>query len=66
MTKSTLAEYRKKSGLTQQAVADAAGVNIRLYQKYERGDVNISAVAAGTVARIAQALGMTVEELLHQ
>ena len=66
MTKITLAEYRKKSGLTQQAVADAAGISLRRYQSYEYDERDIAQAAAVTVARIAQALGMTVEELLHQ
>ena len=66
MTKSTLAEYRKKSGLTQQAVADAAGITLNRYQKYEYEILDISKATASTVLHIAQTLGVTAEELLQQ
>lgn len=58
--------YRLEAGMTQQAVADAAGISLRRYQSYEYDERDIAQAAAVTVARIAQALGMTVEELLHQ
>lgn len=36
---STLKKFRKQAGLTQQAVADSIGIQVRTYQKWEKGEV---------------------------
>lgn len=59
-----LSELRSKAGLTQQALADAAGVNIRQVQKWESGELDIGKAAAETVVKVAKMLNTTVEDLL--
>lgn len=59
-----LAYYRSKAGLTQQAVADAAGIPQRKYQRYEYGTTPFGKADAETALAVARALGVTVEELL--
>ncbi len=53
---------RQMMGLTQQEVADAAGLDHRQIQKYETALNRMSAVRA---AQVARALGMPVEQLLE-
>ena len=55
-----LKEFRSKNQMSQQAVANAAGVYIRLYQYYEAGERE---PAVRTAIRLARVLGTTVEEL---
>lgn len=59
-----LKELREKRGLTQQAIADAARLNIRIYQRLEYGDRELGRASAQTVLGIARALHTTVEDLL--
>ena len=51
---------REQSGKTQQQVAKEASINIRLYQKHEKGEV-VPNVKVGN--RIAKAVGTTSEKL---
>ena len=37
-----LQKLRQAAGLSQSQLAEAAGVNVRMYQKYEQGDRDIS------------------------
>lgn len=55
--------FRKMRGLSQQALADAAGVTFQQIQKYERG---ANRVSASMLARIAQALRAPVAELFGE
>ena len=64
MKNDKLIALRQAAGLTQQELADAASINIRLYQRYEAGDVPLSRAAAETVLAIAKALGVSVEDLI--
>ena len=43
---------RQRAHMTQEAMADAIGVNIRLYQKYEAGDTPIRTVVALAVTHV--------------
>ena len=56
--------YRSQRGLTQQALADAAGINIRQEQKIEYGDSKMDNIMLKTAAALARALGVTVDDLL--
>lgn len=58
--KSNLKQYRLSHNLTQKAMADKCGINIRLYQKYEYGD---SLPNVNTAISIAKSLNSTVEDL---
>jgi transcriptional regulator with XRE-family HTH domain len=55
--------FRKMRGLTQQALADAAGVTFQQIQKYERG---ANRVSASMLARIAGTLEAPVSELFGE
>ena len=52
---------RAKAGLTQQAVADAADLDIRTVQKIEAGELNILVT---TLERLRMALNCGCDELL--
>jgi transcriptional regulator with XRE-family HTH domain len=54
---------RKIRGLSQQALAEAAGVTFQQIQKYERG---ANRVSASMLARIAEALRAPVAELFGE
>ena len=59
-----LKEYRKKSGLTQQELAEKVGISHRTLQDYEQGQKPLEGARAITVLRMAKALGCSVEDLL--
>ncbi len=54
---------RKKSGLTQAEVAEAAGLSDRTYADIERGTVNMR---TETILRICKALHITPNEILTE
>ncbi len=54
---------RKKMGMTQAEVAEAAGVADRTYADIERGTVNMR---VETILRICEALHITPDEILTQ
>ena len=54
-------EARTTVGLSQQAVADAAGINREYLSRVERGTENVSIL---TLARIAEALDTPIRNLL--
>jgi transcriptional regulator with XRE-family HTH domain len=54
---------RKMRGLSQQSLAEAAGVTFQQIQKYERGSNRVS---ASMLAKIAAALGAPVAELFGE
>lgn len=58
-----LSDLRKAAGLTQQSLADRAGLSISCIQKWER--LGVSRAQAGMLYRAASALGCTVEDLLR-
>jgi len=55
--------FRKLRGLSQQALAESAGVTFQQIQKYERG---ANRVSASMLARIASALRTPVSELFGE
>ena len=55
--------FRKMRGLSQQALAEAAGVTFQQIQKYERG---ANRVSASMLARIAETLNAPVAELFGE
>ncbi len=56
-----LFSFRKRAGLTQAEVAEAAGLSDRTYADIERGSVNMR---IETVLRICDALHITPNEIL--
>ena len=58
-----LLNVRKKAGLTQAEVAEAAGLSDRTYADIERGSVNMK---IETVLHICEAFHVTPDELLTE
>lgn len=56
-----LLSFRKRAGMTQAEVAEAAGLSDRTYADIERGTVNMR---LETLLRICQALHLTPDDLL--
>jgi len=59
-----LVAIRTARGLTQQQLANAAGLNIRMIQKFESGERSLKTARADTLMAIAEALGVKIEKLL--
>lgn len=47
-----LLRFRQAKGLTQAGMADAAGLGLRTYQNYERGEREVSATAIRSLYRV--------------
>jgi len=58
--KDILIEARKNLGLTQQQVADKAGVAMRHYQMFEGGKRKLSSASFWTASNILQALELDI------
>lgn len=58
-----LFQFRKKAGLTQAEVAEAADLSDRAYADIERGTVNMR---IETILRICNALNITPDEVLTE
>lgn len=56
---------RKKLGLSQQQVANRAGIDIRLYQRFESGERDISRATFRIGLAIADVLELDAHELLE-
>ena len=54
-----VARLRCERGLTQAALAEKTGVNIRAIQRYESGERKIEGASLTVALRIADALGVT-------
>lgn len=61
-----LKQLRIAQGLTQQALANAAGINISQVQKIEAGTINIANVTLINAVNIARALGVSAEDLMKE
>lgn len=57
-------KLRKAQKLTQEALAEAAGVNIRQIQKMESGEIQPENITLGTALRLAKALGVEPADLI--
>ena len=55
-------KYREKKGISQEALADLAGLHRTYITKVEQGKTNISVV---NIFRIAEALDVAAKELLE-
>lgn len=56
---SVLKHYRKRKGLTQAQLAEAAHVSLKTLQKYESGERDIKKARINTVLRISEALSVS-------
>lgn len=62
----TLKKLRKAAGFTQRELAEKAGVNIRLIQKYESGETKIGNMTLSNAVILSRLLNIHPEELLAQ
>jgi len=62
----TIRECRLARGLSQQQLADTAGLNRSQIQKIERGEIQIGNITLANAARLAAALAIKIEELLEE
>lgn len=60
-----LRELRRAADLTQAALAEKSGVNIRQIRKIELGEIKIGNITLQNAARLAGALGVSIEALLE-
>ena len=60
--KYTLRKRRQKLGLSQQKVADKAGIDISQYQRFESGERELSAASFAVAYRVLKALEMDVDK----
>lgn len=60
----TLKQFRVKSGLSQNELANISGVNLRSLQDYEQGHKLLSSAKGETLLRLGRTLGVSIEELL--
>ena len=60
----SLQAARKAAGLTQAALAEKAGVNIRQIQKLESGEIEAGNMTVKNLLAIADALGVDVRDLI--
>lgn len=61
-----LKEIRKSKGITQEALAEMSGVNLRTVQNFEQGKANINGAAVIKVYALAKALDCTIEDLIEK
>ena len=59
-------DYRKKKGLTQEALAMQTGINYRSLQDYEQGHKKLLSANGDILLRLSTALGCSIEELLME
>lgn len=60
-----LREKRVIQNLTQQEVADRAGIKLQQYQKLESGERNIKRASFDLACRVIEALGMNISDFYH-
>jgi DNA-binding XRE family transcriptional regulator len=64
--RNNLAKLRKNKGHSQSKLSKLSGVNIRLIQKYESGERDFRKAQVLTAMKLADALQVTIDELLRQ
>lgn len=57
-------ELRKEKGLTQTQLAELAGTGQNRISQYESGDLPVENMTIGQAKKIADALGVKLEDLL--
>ena len=62
---SKLKENRERTGLTQKELSERSGVNIRTIQDYEQERKFINKAQGLSLYHLANALNVTIEELLE-
>ena len=60
-----LKERRVTCGMTQQQVADKAGILIQHYQKFEGGERNLRTASFDVACRVLEALDLDIVKYFH-
>ena len=60
-----LKEQRVVNGLTQQQVADKAGILLQHYQKFEGGERNLRTASFDVACRVLEALDLDIVKYFH-
>lgn len=60
-----LKEQRVIKGMTQQQVADKAGILIQHYQKFEGGERNLRTASFDVACRVLEALDLDIVKYFH-
>lgn len=63
-TDNRLRQIRVDTGMTQTALAEAAGINIRQIQKIEAGEIQIENITLKNAKALAVALNTSIDSLL--
>lgn len=63
---SNLKRIRESNNLSQSALAELSGVNVRTLQDYEQGQRDINKAQAINLYKIANSLKCSIEELLDK
>lgn len=61
---SALYDLRQSRGLTQKALAEETGINIRQIQKIEKGEISVENITLKNALALADALNIDVHKLL--
>ena len=61
-----LRERRVVSSLTQQQVADKAGIKLQQYQKFESGERNLRTASFQIACRVLEALDLEIVKYFHR
>ena len=61
-----LKETRVVTGLTQQQVADKAGIKLQQYQKFESGERNLRTASFQIACRVLEALNLDIVKYFHR
>lgn len=65
-TSNILKERRINLKLTQQEVAEKAGILLQQYQKFESGERKIESATFQTACRVIEALNMDITKFYHR
>ena len=57
---------RTSKGMTQTNLAELSGINARQIRKIETGEIKTKNITIGTIAALANALGVGIEELIKE
>ena len=63
--KDILKDFRDKLKLTQQQVADKAGIQLRQYQRFESGERQLSSSSFRIACAVIEALELDISKFIH-
>lgn len=66
MSAGSLKARRQDLGLSQKALAAAAGINLRQLQKMEAGEISLQNITLKNALALADALGVDVRDLISE